>query len=311
MAKDYQIIRLAVIINKLNTRKYIPTAELVDEVNGAMRLRGCKDCSLRTIQRDINAIADLFGIEIGNDKSRGYYIAERHENADRYEDLLLNFELLSSIDADSTLQKYVVAEHHAYKVNGDFHLMLEAIRRCLTIEFDYCLVRQGGKIVHFRLKPHFLKESQQRWYLIGYIDNDKNDLRTLGIDRISNVSVAESAPFKRNDSVDIRRLFEECYGIWNNLSDPVEDIELKYDALDGAFIKTLPLHQTQVVTEGEDGITVRLRLRVTNDFVMALLSRSRSVTVVKPDSLRERLCGVWKAALERNGHLLTDKTEPL
>ena len=309
MAKDYQIIRLAVIINKLNTRKYIPTTELVDKVNESMRLRGCKDCSLRTIQRDINAIADLFGIEIGNDKSRGYYIAERHENADRYEDLLLNFELLSSIDADSTLQKYVVAEHHAYKVNKDFHLMLEAIRRCLTLEFDYCLVRQGGKIAHFRLKPHFLKESQRRWYLIGY--NEKNELRSLGIDRISNVSVDESAPFKRNDSTDIRQLFNDSYGIWNNPTDPVEDIELKYDALDGAFIKTLPLHQTQEVIESEDGVTVRLRLRVTNDFVMALLSRSRSVTVVKPGSLRERLCSVWKAALERNGHLLTDKTEPL
>lgn len=309
MAKDYQIIRLAVIINKLNTSKYIPTTELVDKVNESMRLRGCKDCSLRTIQRDINAIADLFGIEIGNDKSRGYYIAERHENADRYEDLLLNFELLSSIDADSTLQKYVVAEHHAYKVNGDFHLMLEAIRRCLTIEFDYCLVRQGGKIVHFRLKPHFLKESQRRWYLIGY--NEKNELRTLGIDRISNVSVDESAPFKRNDSTDIRQLFNDSYGIWNNPTDPVEDIELKYDALDGAFIKTLPLHKTQKVTENEDGVTVQLRLRITNDFVMELLSRSRSVTVVKPDSLRERLCSVWKAALERNGYLLTDKTEPL
>ena len=299
MAKDYQIIRLAVIINKLNARKYIPTAELVDGVNVAMRLRGCKDCSLRTVQRDINAIAELFGIEIGNDKSRGYYIAERHENADRYEDLLLNFELLSSIDADSTLQKYVVAEHHAYKVNGDFHLMLEAIRRCLTIEFDYCLVRQGGKIAHFRLKPHFLKESQQRWYLVGY--NEKDELRSLGIDRISNVEVDESAPFRRNDSIDIRRLFDECYGIWNNPSDPVEEIILRYDALDGAFIKTLPLHKSQEILEdGEDGITVRLHLRVTNDFVMALLSRSRSVTVVKPDSLRERLCGVWKAALERN-----------
>ena len=309
MAKDYQIIRLAVIINKLNTSKYIPTTELVDKVNESMRLRGCKDCSLRTIQRDINAIADLFGIEIGNDKSRGYYIAERHENADRYEDLLLNFELLSSIDADSTLQKYVVAEHHAYKVNKDFHLMLDAIRRCLTLEFDYCLVRQGGKIAHFRLKPHFLKESQRRWYLIGY--NEKNYLRTLGIDRISNVSVDESAPFKRNDSTDIRQLFNDSYGIWNNPTDPVEDIELKYDALDGAFIKTLPPHKTQKVTENEDGVTVQLRLRITNDFVMELLSRSRSVTVVKPDSLRERLCSVWKAALERNGHLLTDKTEPL
>lgn len=301
MAKDYQIIRLAVIISKLNARKYIPTNELVEEVNRAIAVRydSSRGCTLRTIQRDIRAIGDLFGIEIGNDKARGYYIAERYENADRYEDLLLNFELLSSIDADSALQKYVIAEHHAPKSNECFPLLLDAVRRSLTVEFNYCLVRQGGKIVHFRLQPHFLKESQQRWYIIGY--NEKGELRSLGIDRMSNVWIDESAPFKRNETVDIRRLFDECYGIWNNASDPVEEIVLKYDALDGAFIKTLPLHKSQeILKDDAGGVTVKLSLRITNDFVMALLSRSRSVVVVKPESLRQRLCGVWEEALKRN-----------
>ena len=57
----------------------------------------------------------------------------------------------------------------------------------------------------------------------------------------------------------------ESFGIWNNPSDPVEEIVLKYDALDGAFVKTLPLHSSQeILSDTSDGITVRLRLRITN-----------------------------------------------
>ena len=43
-----------------------------------------------------------------------------------------------------------------------------------------------------------------------------------------------------------------------------------------------------------------LRLRITNDFVMALLTRSRSVEVVKPTSLRKQVYKVYQEALERN-----------
>ena len=43
-----------------------------------------------------------------------------------------------------------------------------------------------------------------------------------------------------------------------------------------------------------------LRLRITNDFVMELLSRSRSLTVIRPLHLRERVRKVYEEALKRN-----------
>ena len=89
--------------------------------------------------------------------------------------------------------------------------------------------------------------------------------------------------------------------LWNSPSDPVEEIVLKYDKLDGAFVKTLPLHSSQeILYDTDDGLVVRLRLRITNDFVMALLARSRSVEVISPEHLRRRLHDVYVAALERN-----------
>jgi hypothetical protein len=100
----------------------------------------------------------------------------------------------------------------------------------------------------------------------------------------------------------IQELFRESYGIWNDLRDPVEEVVLHYDSLDGAFIKTLPLHETQEILsdDPENGLTIGLRLRITNDFVMELLSRSRSLEVLKPLHLRERVRKIYETALERN-----------
>ncbi len=302
MAKISQIRRLAILINKLSSVQYVPTNELISHVENTLSLYDNQDAnySQRTMQRDFALIDEMFGIVIRNDKSQGYYIAELDEMSDNYKELLLNFELLSSINADSVLQKYVLAEHRQNAIKHDLIApMLKAIRKRNPIEFDYILVRHNGKIVHKCLTPYFLKESQHRWYLIGY-DTD-NKLKSFGVDRISAIKILEDKQFQRNETIDIPALFQDSYGIWNNPEDPVENIILKYDLVDGSFIKTLPLHHSQqILNEEPTGITIRLQLRITNDFVMELLSRSRSVEVIAPLSLRSRIYNILQQAAERN-----------
>ena len=307
MAKLSQIRRLAILINKLSAVRYVPTDALVAHVENTLALYDNKDSnySQRTMQRDFGLIDEMFGIVIRNDKSRGYYIAELDEMTDNYKELLLNFELLSSINTDSVLQKYVLAEHRRNAIRHELIApLLKAIRKRNPIEFDYTLVRHNGKIVHKRLMPHFLKESQYRWYLIGYDTDGK--LKSFGVDRISAINILEDTQFLRDEHIDIPSLFRESYGIWNNPEDPVEEIVLKYDSVDGAFVKTLPLHHSQqILSEDKTGITVKLRLRITNDFVMELLSRSRSVEVVAEMCIRDRYDTLRQAA-ERNKPIETE-----
>lgn len=301
MAKIYQLKRMAVILNRLSGGRSISPGDLAEYVSRTMSLfdDSRSEVSLRTIQRDIETIGELFHICIICGPDRKYRITDRGGSADDYESMLLNFELLSSIDADTVLQKYVLSEHRRPAFSVDISDLLFAVREFHPVEFDYTLVRHGGKVVHKKLKPHFLKESQQRWYLAGF-DAD-GALKTFGLDRMQNVSVLKDERFVRDESIDIPALFRESFGIWNSPSDPVEEIVLKYDKLDGAFVKTLPLHSSQeILSDTTDGLIVRLRLRITNDFVMALLARSRSVEVVSPIHLRQHLHDVYAAALERN-----------
>ena len=81
----------------------------------------------------------------------------------------------------------------------------------------------------------------------------------------------------------------------------MENIVLQYDARDGYFLKSMPLHHSQKVLV-DDGkmFRISLQLKITNDFVMALLARSRSLEVIAPLHLREKIQNIYKLALERN-----------
>ncbi|MFS6557285.1 WYL domain-containing protein, partial [Parabacteroides distasonis] len=74
-----------------------------------------------------------------------------------------------------------------------------------------------------------------------------------------------------------------------------------YSPLDGRFIKSAPIHSSQkVLVDSDEEFRISLRLRITNDFVMELLSRSNSLEVISPQHLRERIRKVYEEALKRN-----------
>lgn len=293
--------RLLVIINKLKGKKrYIPTRELKRYIAEAMEMRGYSGKSGRTLERDIDDIQSLFGITIAYAKrEQGYYIKEEDENIpERYGQLLQNFDLLNALEGDTNLSTYVLAEHHRPLPSECLPMLISAIKHTHPVVFRYTLVRQGDKVEEKKVLPHYLKESNQRWYLLAY---DEGVLKTFGVDRIRDLRICASETFKRNMDINVDELFRDCYGIWNQPDIPVEDVELKYDALDGKFLKSVPLHHSQqVLVDNANEFRIKVRLRITNDFVMELLSRSRSLEVVSPLHLRERVRKIYEEALKRN-----------
>ena len=295
------IQRMLVIINKLKERqRYVPREELEEYVRLRMEERDATPVDIRTIQRDFKDIEDLFGICIRFDKKwSGYYINEEDSLInEQYERLLLNFDLLNALDKTSNLHTYVLAEHHRPSDTECLPALIKAIKFSHPVAFDYIYVREEGRMREKKVLPHYLKEDQQRWYLLAY---DNNVLKTFNVDCIRNLRIYYEETFKRDMNIDANDLFKDSYGIWNQPDIPVENIELSYSALDGRFLKSVPLHHSQtIIADNETEFRITLRLRITNDFVMALLARSSSLTVIKPLHLRERIRKVYEEALQRN-----------
>lgn len=292
------LIRYLITIDRLErSSRPVPTQELLNYVNNELEKRAFRPISLRTLQRDFIDIELQFGYKV---KSNGREYAIKRSSgylSHRFDEMMLDFDLLTSLNSDAHLQKYVLAEHHRPVGSRLMQPLIQAIRENNMIEFDYVLYRSGGEVIHKQVEPHFLKENNQRWYLLA---NENGKLKSFGIDRIKSLQVLPHH-FVRDDSIDVDALFRDCYGIWNDPNMPVEDIELSYDALDGRFLKSVPLHHTQtILVDTDKEFRITLRLRITNDFVMELLSRSRSLTVIRPQSLRERVRKVYEEALKRH-----------
>lgn len=296
-----RIVRYLLILYKLKgPKKYVETRELIDYLENQMANRGFHaGISQRTIQRDKDDILDIFGVEINHRKGEGYYISNLYEGAPaKYEELLMDFDLLTALDPETHARGYIIPEHHRPVGSDNIPELIEAIKQRSEIRFEYTLLRKGDALVYPVVRPYFIKQSLGLWYLVG-MDGD-NKLKTYGIDRISRLQVLNTT-FRRDEGVDADSLFKDCFGIWDDPATPVEEIELSYSALDGKFLKRNPLHRSQkVLVDTEEEFRIQLNLKITNDFVMALLSRSNSLTVVRPLSLRERVRDVYLRALERH-----------
>ncbi|ROT18097.1 WYL domain-containing transcriptional regulator [Muribaculaceae bacterium Isolate-110 (HZI)] len=296
-----RLIRYILIIHRLSgNEKYVPSDSLISYLNLQMDIRGYEiGISQRTLQRDIKDILSMFEVEIKNYRGRGYYIAERPTDNDvRYEELLTNFDLLMSLNQESQTAGFIIPEHHRPKGCDSIPTLIKAIKDCSIIRFDYRLVRKEDKIITRLVKPHYLKESLGLWYLLAL--DERDNLRLYAIDRISNLCILDER-FKRDESINPDNLFKHSYGIWDDPGIPIDEVELSYSPLDGKFIKTTPLHSSQeILVDNEEEFRIRLHIRITNDFVMALLERSSSLTVIRPSSLRRRIYDIYRNALKRN-----------
>ena len=70
---------------------------------------------------------------------------------------------------------------------------------------------------------------------------------------------------------------------------------------DANYLISNPIHSSQHVMEDSGTeVTFELNLRITPDFIMEIISRSWSVKIIKPESLRKQVCDIYIKALERN-----------
>lgn len=292
-----QIKRLSAIVNKLSgISEYVSKEELLEAMSGDMAENG--SYTLRTLQRDIRTIEAVFGMEIDNVKGEGYRIVGWDPvYTDRFKELLSEFEILSTFGSDSGTRDYIIPEQRKMTFSVDIQKVLRSIKQRRKVRFSYSLPRLGGKEAEYLAEPYFLKQSQNRWYLVAMVEGI---LKCFELGRFVSFKVLDEE-FSRDESVQAENLFRDCFGIWDDPKMSVEGIRLRFSPLDGRFIKTLPIHSSQkIVAETNEYVEVTLRLKITNDFVMALLSRSSSIEILAPQSLKDRMNAIWTVALERN-----------
>jgi predicted DNA-binding transcriptional regulator YafY len=288
-------LRQTLIVQEL--RKHPCTyAEIADFINSKSQLKGFFfTMSKRTFKRDIDDILDIYYIEIKLNFSRKKYYIDSESAAPEISDRMLDaMNTIRALKIDN-IEPFLHPEKR--RARGSEHLfdLLYATKNRFIATFSYQKYWEE-KASQRRVESYALKEFEGRWYLIAK-DLENEQIRTFALDRISGLEIS-AKKFKAVE-YNVEEEFKNCYGITNNTNAKIEKIVLSFDEVQGKYIKSLPLHETQEIEyENEGEVCIKLQLRITHDFIMKLFSFGNSVEVIQPQSLRNKIKKAHQEAYE-------------
>ena len=237
----------------------------------------------RTFYRYKVAVEELFDIEIKYSRSqRGYIIADRDDidNMGMRNWLIQTFSVNNILHESQELKNRILLENVP---SGQQHLttIVDAMRESVALSMTYHSFHREEPST-FEVEPYCVKLFEQRWYMLGMSDK----LRIYALDRIKALEPTKRK-FKLPKKFDAAKFFEDYYGIIISDKDfDVEPVALKVDSWQSKYLRTLPLHHTQVETERNEEYSIfEYRLCPTFDFRQKLLSMGATVEVLAPTKL--------------------------
>ena len=203
---------------------------------------------------------------------------------------------LSQRHSDDNFNKYILFEYtKGFAGRHNLPVIYDAIFESREIEFTHC--KFGSEESTRRvLRPYIIKEHRNRWYVIG---KENGESRIFGLERISDLVVTDNY-FAREDEFydEIFEVLHDSVGVMA-FGYPSEEVVLEFDKTQAAYVETLMLHRSQVITPLEDGrISVSMKVKVNREFTMECILRfGEHVKVVKPGHLAVKVKEIHQKAL--------------
>lgn len=291
MKKDFYLTRYALIIKRLE-RSPATYPEIEDYLLNSFEFQDANigGYSIRTLQRDIKDIANLFNFDIHNKKKgdNRYYIESRPVmEVDEYNQRLLeSFQIMNAVNSQPDFAEFVYLENRTPRGIQNFYDLLFAIRNKRIIEFQHFKYKDQSTTSR-KVHPLALKESKDRWYIIA-IDTKDEKLKAFGLDRISDLAVTKTG-FKLEQRFNLKEHFKNAFGIMNLEEEP-EKIIIRSTKEQAEYIKSSPLHHSQQIQKEVDkSVYFMYDLFPTYDFIQEILSFGNQVKVIEPKSLAEKV----------------------
>lgn len=304
MGKVIEVKRYAVILEKILDDHYPSSQDLLEHIEEEFKESKASEigCSMRTLRRDLKFLRQEMKIPIKYSRHyQGYHVPEDDTilSIDNFKRLMQSIELYDALDIATGIDNIVFLEKRYYKVTDYIPTLIKAIKDLNWVCFQYQKFGESQPTER-KIYPYALKECRARWYLLGVERNQKN-LKAFGLDRISNIKILP-AKFKKNPEINIKKKYKDLFGIVDKEELPVENITISFNYRDGQYVKSLPIHHSQDTKEenpDKDEIIFTLRLKITEDLVLELLSRGKSLKVIEPQHLVEKICDIYRQGLER------------
>jgi predicted DNA-binding transcriptional regulator YafY len=288
MQKPKYFLRYGFIIQKLRNCKEATFKEIKDYLELQSELTDFDlNISKRTFDRDKNEILSLFNVLIEYDHSRKVYYIDDVDQTGINDRMLEAFDMFNSLNMSDSNAPYIIFEKRKPQGTEHFYGLLHAIKNHLLIKFTYtkfwdddCSIRS--------VEPYALKESRYRWYLIAK-DKKDNVIKTFGLDRISDIEITKSKFIYPKD-YNPNEIFKHSFGILTNPGKEPKEVVLSFDPFQGKYIKSFPLHEpVDYIVDDENELRISMKVHITEDFIMEILSYGDDLKVLAPQSLINKI----------------------
>lgn len=294
MAKNF-FKRYIWLVDLINRRKYVSFKEISEAWRRSPLNETGEPLSERTFFNHKDAIAGMFGIEILNDRSLGFYIGRSDVGSDETSDWMLHTLCLNNVLHENADMKDRILMEKVPSSERFLTDIISAMRGSRVISLCYQSFRHPEPY-SFNVRPYCVKYFKQRWYLLG--DSDLG-LRIYSLDRFVDMEELEEH-FEIPKGFDAEEYFGNYFGVI--IGEEPEDVKIRVVPDQVKYFRTLPLHGSQRETVQEDGSSVFIyHIAPTFDFVQEILSHGADVEVLEPTELRESIADIIAGMASRYG----------
>lgn len=294
MAKNF-FKRYIWLVDLINRRKYVSFKEISEAWMRSPLNETGDPLSERTFFNHKDAIAGMFGIEILNDRSLGFYIGRSDVGSDETSDWMLHTLCLNNVLHENADMKDRILMEKVPSSERFLTDIISAMRDFRVIRLCYQSFRHPEPFC-FNVRPYCVKYFKQRWYLLG--DSDLG-LRIYSLDRFVDMEELEEH-FEIPKGFDAEEYFGNYFGVI--IGEEPEDVKIRVVPDQVKYFRTLPMHGSQRETVQEDGSSVfSYHIAPTFDFVQEILSHGADVEVLEPAELRKSIADIIAGMASRYG----------
>ncbi len=297
MSQQEAVSRYNLIIKKL--RKQPATFnEISDFLARESEFEGYNfNISKRTFQRDIKDIRAIYKIDIVHDSTIMAYRIDFDDYPEATERILEAFDTFNALNISDRLSNHIHFEKRRPQGTENLNGLLHATKNQFQIRFTYQKYWEE-ELSQRVAEPYALKEFQNRWYVLAN-DLKDNKVKSFALDRLTNLDITRRK-FNSLKEFNVNEHFKYCFGIISSNGKQPQEIFLSFDPHEAKYIKSLPLHESQVILEdNSEEVLIKLNLVVTHDFLMEILSHGEYVKVIKPVSLVDAVKDAYLKALSQ------------
>lgn len=161
--------------------------------------------------------------------------------------------------------------------------VIDAASNHVPLRIEYHNYKDGGRDLSFSLHPYYVKQYNNRWFLMGF-DDRLRKIANLALDRIVSIEQARDIAFVPNETIDFEHFFDNVVGVSVPDSAPL-DITLQFTEQRFMYVVSKPLHHSQQIVDEANRI-VRITVIPNRELDQLVMSFGADVEVLSPSDFR-------------------------